>query len=317
MSKYRARLPQLGNRLFLTDGGLETTLVFQDGIDLPCFAAFDLMRTAPGRKILRDYFERYIAIARAEGCGFILESPTWRASSDWGRKLGYSPQELADVNQESIALLQKLRTKHETRSFPMVISGCVGPRGDGYDPGQLMSSEEAQRYHAGQIAALRAGGADIISAITMTNIPEAIGITRAARRADMPVAISFTLETDGRLPTGDTLSKAVQAVDQVTNGGPAYYMINCAHPSHFAQALAEGGTWLKWLRGIRANASKCSHAERDAARELDAGDPSQPGSEYRELIRRHGQITVLGGGFGADHRHIGEIAAARRHRDAA
>ena len=313
MSKYRARLPQLGGKSFLTDGGLETTLVFHKGMDLPYFAAFDLIRSAEGRTTLREYFEGYIPIAQAGGYGFILEAPTWRASADWGQKLGYSQAELAAANHASIALLEALRAKFETGGFPIVVSGCVGPRGDGYDPGQVMTPDAAQTYHAGQIAALRDGGADLITAITMTNIPEAIGITRAARLADMPVAISFTLETDGILPTGESLKDAVKAVDRATGSAPAYYMINCAHPTHFTDMLAEGGAWLKRLRGLRANASKRSHAELDSAADLDAGDPLELGGEYRDLIRRHSQITILGGCCGTDHRHIEAIAAACRH----
>ena len=313
MSKYRAKLPQLGGALFLTDGGLETTLVFLKGMDLPYFAAFDLMRSPEGRATLRDYFETYIGIARAGGYGFILEAPTWRASSDWGRKLGYSREELAAINRDSIALLEALRAKFETDSLPMVVSGCVGPRGDGYDPGQVMTAETAQTYHAEQIGALAEGGADLITAITMTNIPESIGIVRAARAAGMPVAIAFTLETDGKLPTGESLMEAVTAVDRATGGSPAYYMINCAHPTHFAGVLAEGGTWLKRLRGLRANASKRSHAELDASTDLDAGDPAELGGQYESLIRRHAQITILGGCCGTDHRHIEAIAGACRH----
>lgn len=312
MSKYRAHLPQLGEKLFLTDGGLETTLVFHEGIDLPYFAACDLMRTADGRKLLTDYYERYIAIAADVGYGFILEAPTWRASADWGLKLGYSPEELAEINRASIVLLEELRARHETMAMPMVISGCVGPRGDGYDPGRLMSADEAGRYHAEQIGIMADAGADIITAITMTNTPEAIGVVNAARDAEMPVAISFTLETDGRLPTGQTLGAAIDAVDEATTAAPVYYMINCAHPTHFAYMLSERGGWLSRLRGLRANASRRSHAELDAAPELDAGDPAELGGQYRDLVRQHGQITVLGGCCGTDHRHIGEIAVACR-----
>jgi len=308
MSKYRAALPQLGAYPFLSDGGLETTLVFHEGIDLPYFAAFDLMRTIEGQKTLLAYYERYIAIAKAEGYGFILESATWRASADWGGKLGLSRGELAKINRAAVAMLNDLRDAHETESSPIVVSGCIGPRGDGYDPGALMSADRAEAYHAEQIATLRDGGADMIAGHTMTNIPEAIGIANAARWAGLPSAISFTLETDGRLPTGDTLRSAIEAVDEASGAVPAYYMINCAHPTHFADMLAEGGDWLKRLQGLRANASRRSHAELDEAADLDAGDPAELGSQYGELLRRHGHIRVLGGCCGTDHRHIGEIA---------
>ncbi|MEQ8814365.1 MAG: homocysteine S-methyltransferase family protein [Thalassobaculum sp.] len=307
MTKYRNRLPQLDGRLFLTDGGIETTLIFQDGLDLPYFAAFHLLREADGTAALADYFRRHAAIARANGAGFILESATWRASADWGARLGYSDAALDEANRKAIDMLHGLRGEFETADSPMVISGCVGPRGDGYDPGAAMTPEQAQAYHARQIATFAATGADMVTAITMTNTPEAIGVTRAAQAAGMPVVISFTVETDGRLPTGEPLWDAIAAVDGATGDGPAYFMINCAHPSHFAGQLAEGEAWVGRIRGIRANASRCSHAELDQATELDSGDPVELGRLYRELRGRFGQINVLGGCCGTDHRHIEQI----------
>jgi S-methylmethionine-dependent homocysteine/selenocysteine methylase len=310
MSKYKHRLPQLEGGLFLTDGGLETTLIFHEGVELPLFAAFDLLRDQAGREKLRQYFLPYIAAAREHGAGFVLESVTWRASPDWGAKLGYSAQALAAVNRDAIELLEQLRTEHETAAMPMVVSGCVGPRGDGYDPGQLMSAGKAQAYHAPQVAALTAAGADMIAAITMTNVNEAIGVARAARREAMPVAISFTVETDGRLPTGQTLQDAIDQVDQATSGAPAYYMINCAHPTHFAGALAEGAAWSARVRGLRANASRRSHAELNEAPDLDAGNPEELGGQYGDLLRRFPRINVLGGCCGTDHRHVHAIGRA-------
>lgn len=309
MAKYRTALPQLDAGLFVTDGGLETTLIFHDKLDLPCFAAFDLLRTQEGTGILRRYYESYIAIAKSRGAGFILESPTWRANADWGEKLGYDSAALAEVNRDGIRLMEALRDAHETPSAPMVISGCVGPRGDGYDPGRLMSADEAEAYHAKQIGVFADTEADMVAAFTMTNVPEAIGVTRAARAADMPVAISFTVETDGRLPAGDTLGDAIGAVDAATNRTPVYYMINCAHPTHFEAMLAAGSPWVERLRGIRANASRCSHAELDSAPELDAGDPAELGTQYADLRRRHRHITVVGGCCGTDHRHVAQIAS--------
>jgi S-methylmethionine-dependent homocysteine/selenocysteine methylase len=310
MAAHRTDLPQLSNDLFLTDGGLETTLIFLEGHELPYFAAFDLMQSERGRNALRDYYRRYLTIAAAHDLGFIFESPTWRASADWAQKLGYSAAELADVNRRSIDLMAELRNAHEGTA-PMVISGCVGPRGDGYDPGRVMSVAEAAAYHAGQIDIFRDTEADMVTAITMTNANEAIGITRAAMAAAMPVAISFTLETDGRLPTGQSLQDAITEVDGATNGAPAYYMINCAHPTHFSAALTEQD-WMRRVRGIRANASKRSHAELDQATDLDAGDPVELGREYRQLRRRFGHINVLGGCCGTDHCHIEQICLACR-----
>lgn len=310
MAKYRWQLPQLADTIFLTDGGIETTLIYHDGLDLPYFAAFHLLAEAGGRAALRAYFDTHAAIASRNGMGFILEAPTWRANADWGAKLGYSPDALAEVNRHAIALLEDVRAAYETEHSPMVISGCIGPRGDGYVPGRTMRAGEAEAYHGPQIATFRDSAADMVAAITMNYVEEAIGIARAAAAAGMPAAISFTLETDGRLPTGQTLEEAVEAVDAATAQSPAYYMINCAHPLHFEAALPPDRPWVKRLRGLRANASPRSHAELDAATDLDAGDPIDLGRRYRNLRNRHRGFTVLGGCCGTDHRHIEEIAFA-------
>lgn len=308
-AKYRRRLPQLDGDVFLTDGGIETTLVFHEGLDLPCFAAFDLLKDAQGTEILRRYYARYAKIARENGTGFILESATWRANPEWGAKLGYSAEALDEANRRAVALLLELRGTYETRRTPMVISGCVGPRGDGYDPGVVVRPEEAQAYHARQIGVFAEAGVDLVTAITMTNTNEAIGVTRAAQTAGVPAVISFTVETDGRLPTGEPLREAIATVDHATGEGPAYYMINCAHPTHF-EAVLDGGPWMRRLRGLRANASKRSHAELDEAKDLDAGDPVELGAEYAALRRRYPWINVLGGCCGTDHRHVERICAA-------
>lgn len=312
MPKYRHRLPQLDGRLFLTDGGLETTLVFHEGIDLPHFAAFDLLRQPNGRKLLDDYFARYATIARDSGMGFVLEGVTWRASPDWGRRLGYSEAELAAINRESIGQLDAVRARFETPQSPMVISGCIGPRRDGYEPDLAMSADEAEDYHAMQIGVFADTEADMVSAITMTNVEEAVGIARGAKAAGMPVVISFTLETDGRLPTSQALGDAIVEVDGRTAGAPAYYMINCAHPTHFRDVLETGGGWAKRIRGIRANASRRSHAELNECTDLDAGDPSELGAQFGEIRQRLRSITVLGGCCGTDHRHVAEISRVCR-----
>ena len=309
MPKYRHRLPQSDGDLFLTDGGIETTLIFHNGLDLPYFAAFHLLQDQQGTQALRRYFARHAGIARHNGTGFILESATWRASSDWGDKLGYSAPALAEANRKSIELLRELRADYETEATPMVISGCVGPRGDGYDPGDLMTPAEAEAYHAVQIRTFAETEADQVTAITMTNSHEAIGLTRAAKAAGIPVVISFTVETDGKLPTGQALADAIQEVDAATGRGPAYYMINCAHPSHF-EGVLKNQSWIDRLRGIRANASRCSHDELDEAEELDDGDPVELGQQYGELRQRFPQLNVFGGCCGTDHRHIEQIAKA-------
>jgi S-methylmethionine-dependent homocysteine/selenocysteine methylase len=308
MTKYRHHLPQLDGGIFLTDGGLETTLIFHDKLDLPDFAAFHLLKYKTGTEALRNYYCSYASIACANGVGFVLESPTWRANPDWGEKLGYPKIALANANRSAIALMRELRETFEVPHSSMVISGCVGPRGDGYNPGQVMSETEAESYHNEQISWFRTADADLVTALTITNIPEAIGIVRASRAAGLPVVISFTLETDGRLPTGQSLQEAIQSVDNATDRTAAYFMINCAHPAHFDAALATSAPWIRRLRGVRANASKLSHVELNGASDLDDGDPQELAAHYGQLIRRHPHINVLGGCCGTDHRHVGEIA---------
>jgi S-methylmethionine-dependent homocysteine/selenocysteine methylase len=310
MAQYRNNLPQLSGALFLTDGGIETTLIFREGLELPHFASFDLLKNDGGYEALRKYFRTYGAIARNYGVGLILESATWRASADWGLKLGYSAAALADTNRKAIALLHEIRNKYENDKTRVVISGCIGPRGDAYNPAVLMSEADAERYHAMQADTFRDAGADMVTAITMTYAAEAIGLTRAAQSAGMPVVVSFTVETDGRLPSGQTLKAAIDQVDEATGHAPAYYMINCAHPTHFEGALALGEPWLERIRGIRANASTRSHAELDEAKELDDGSPLELGLQYRELKGRLKKLNVLGGCCGTDHRHVEEICKA-------
>ena len=310
MPKYRNQLPQLSGRFFLTDGGIETTLIFHEGLELPDFAAFDLLKDTAGYEALRKYYRTYAAIARSYHAGFILESATWRASSDWGDKLSYSVRELADLNRTAIDLLCHIRDEYETATSPMVISGCVGPRGDGYSPTAMMSANESEQYHAIQIDGFSRTEADMVTAITMNYVEEAIGIARAAKAAGMPAAISFTVETDGKLPTGQTLRDAIERVDKATQHSPAYYMINCAHPLHFEAVLTAGEAWTKRIRGLRANASTKSHAELNESAELDVGNPIEFGRQHRALLDKLKHLNVLGGCCGTDHRHIEEICKA-------
>ena len=310
IARYRHALPQLDGRPFITDGGIETTLIFHDGLELPDFAAFDLLRRPDGEAALRKYFRSYADIAVRFGTGLILESATWRASADWGARLGLEADELAVLNRRAIRLLDEIRSECESDTTRVVISGCVGPRGDGYNPGLTMSAVEAEDYHRVQIGTFAGTAADMVTAITMNYTNEAIGIARAARQAGMPVALSFTVETDGQLPTGQPLPDAIAEVDEVTSDYPAYYMINCAHPSHFERVLLGSAPVIERIRGLRANASVKSHAELNESPELDMGDPVALGAQHAQLKRQLPHLNVLGGCCGTDHRHVARIAEA-------
>lgn len=310
---YRGRLPQTGNDPFLSDSGLETTLIFHDGMELPLFASFVLLRDAAGRARLRRYFEAHIDIARRHGMGIVLESPTWRASADWGARLGHDAAALAAVNRAAIEQLAQIRQDHQSAATPIVISGNLGPRGDGYRPDHRMSAAEAEQYHDPQVATFADTAADMAGAFTMNYVEEAIGITRAAQRHDLPLAVAFTLETDGRLPSGQPLADAIAEVDAATDDYPAYFMINCAHPAHFTTVLDRlDARTTGRIRGLRANASRRSHAELDEATDLDDGDPTELATEYRAMRQRLPRLAVVGGCCGTDHRHVARIAAAFR-----
>jgi S-methylmethionine-dependent homocysteine/selenocysteine methylase len=310
MTQYRDALPQLAQEVFLTDSGLETDLIHNQGVDLPQFAAFPLLDDAEGTRRLRSYFAGHAAIAAQAGVGFVLEAATWRASADWGARLGYDTGALDRVNRRAIDLLVEVRADVAKTNRPFPISGCLGPRDDGYAPGTLMTAEAARDYHRQQISTFADTQADLVTAMTLPYADEAIGISRAARDVGMPVVLSFTLETDGKLPDGSTLASAIHTVEHATDGYPAYYMINCAHPSHFATVLDPEASWTDRIRAVRANASRKSHAELDDASTLDAGDPIAFGREHADLRSRFPQLTILGGCCGTDLRHIEQIAAA-------
>jgi S-methylmethionine-dependent homocysteine/selenocysteine methylase len=311
VAKYRYGLPQVdGDAIFLTDSGLETDLIFHEGFDLPLFASFVLLDDEKGVEALRNYFLRHIEVAHEANARFLFEAPTWRANIEWARQLGYDEDSLADVNRRAVDLGVRLREETGEEHGPFVISAAIGPRGDAYNPDWLMTAEEAESYHSAQIATLAGTEADLITALTVTYPGEAIGVVRAAATHAIPAVISFTVETDGRLPNGSSLGEAIAMVDEATAAGPAYYGINCAHPTHFMNVL--DGSWTQRLKLIRANASRLSHAELDEAEELDDGDPEAFGAEYMALRQGHPQINVLGGCCGTDVRHVRSIAAATR-----
>ncbi len=307
------RLPQLNGKVCLTDGGLETTMIFHEGIDLPLFAACEMLKTQRERKILKNYFRRYADIAVRQKAGIVLETATWRASRDWMLKLGHNDQSIRQINLDAVDLLREVQEEYENEHSPFVISGNVGPRGDGYDPGEIMTVDEAQAYHSEQVSYFAEAGVDLVSAVTLTNTPEAIGFVRAVQQLGLPVVVAFTVETDGRLPTGQELGDAILEVDQATDGGPAYYMINCAHPTHFESIFNGASAWAGRIKGLRANASRMSHAELDNAEELDDGNPTELADQYREFMAVLPGLTVFGGCCGTDHRHVSAIGEACIH----
>lgn len=313
MSKYRNALPQLSGNLYITDGGIETDLIFHKGMTLPDFAAFVLLTNDDGYEVLRSYFHKYASLARNYGVGLVFETATWRSNPEWGLKLGYSLSALDEINRKAVELLSGIRSQYENEKTKIVLSGCLGPRGDGYNPQNIMSAKEARDYHATQIETFSKTEADLVTAITINYVEEAIGIADAAQSFGMPAVISFTVETDGRLPTGQALEDAIRQTDSNSKDKPAYYMINCAYPTHFAHVLARGGARVERIHGVRANASKKSHAELDFSVSLDEGDPIELAHDHSPLLRSLKNLNVLGGCCGTDLRHVEELCKAALH----
>lgn len=297
-------LPQLDGSPLVTDGGMETDLIFHHGIDLPEFAAFPLITEARGREILRRYYGAYAEIARRVDCGLSLEAPTWRASADWGARIGFDRAGLTQINIAAIDFLHELA--HEYAGFlpSVVVTGMVGPRGDGYRS-TTIEVEEAAAYHHDQVAAFADAGADIVTAYTLTTMTEALGIILDARAFGVPVAIGFTVETDGRLPSGMSVQEAITGIDSI--GGPNYFLLNCAHPTHMARALTETGNWRERILGVRANASQQSHAELDEATDLDDGDPAELADSMAVMHRLLPNLRIIGGCCGTDARHVSHL----------
>jgi len=291
---------------YVTDGGLETDLIFHHGVDLPEFAAYPLLRTEDGRGLLRSYFEGYAAIAQRAGAGLRLESPTWRANPDWGAVLGDDASSLDEVNRAAIEFLQGIADDWSDRVDGTRIVGMIGPRGDGYAAGSASTPDEAADYHAAQVASFAAAGADEVEALTMTDANEALGVARAAKAVGIPAVISFTVETDGRLPDRMPLSQAVQQVD--AQAAPAYFMVNCAHPQHVLPAFDDGaGSWAQRIRGLRSNASTQSHAELDEAETLDEGNLDVLVPAHRRLEEHLPGLEIVGGCCGTDTRHVAAL----------
>ena len=309
MSRYRNQLPQMTGEFFITDAGLETDLIFNHGIDIREFAAHTLLPDAVGRSALASYLRGFLALANECGAGMVLDSQTWKAHAHWASDLGASLLELEEANHEAISFIASLRNEFNTNKSPIVLNGVIGPRGDAYAPEAQVAAHEAEDYHSQQVGWLAETEVDMITGLTFTQSDEAIGLIRATQKAGLPVVISFTVETDGRLPTGQMLGDAISAVDDATDSGAAYFMLNCAHPDHFSTKLADED-WGRRIRGLRCNASRLSHAELDGCDELDAGNAEELSSQYKAILSTMPWINVFGGCCGTDLRHVSRIAHA-------
>jgi S-methylmethionine-dependent homocysteine/selenocysteine methylase len=304
MPRYRDQLPQADGGLFVTDAGCETDLIFNKGIEIREFAAHTLLEEPAGRQALADYYRGFLSLGHRYRTGMVLDCPTWKAHPFWAADLGTDDAGLAAANRGAVAFACGLREEYTGMTGPVVVNALVGPRGDAYAPEEGVAADEAESYHATQLSWLADTEVDMVTALTFTQSGEAIGVTRAARAAGLPIVVSFTVETDGTLPTGEALGDAIDAVEQATDGTPAYYMINCAHPDHFIGVIDSDAPWASRVQGLRCNASRKSHAELDAAEVLDDGNPIEFAKGYQALAERLPGLNVLGGCCGSDLRHV-------------
>jgi homocysteine S-methyltransferase len=291
------------------DAGLETDMIFNHGIEVREFAAHTILPDPKGRDALASYFRRFLTLARENDAGFILDSQTWKAHMHWAEDLAATEEQLEEANRDSVAFIAGLRDEFSGNAKPIVLNGVIGPKGDAYAPEKEIAAHEAEAYHSRQIGWLAKTEVDMITAFTITQSSEATGIVRAARAVDLPVVVSFTLETDGNLPTGQSLRDAVVAVDEATESGAAYFMVNCVHPDHFSHVL-EDRDWSRRIRGICCNASRKSHAELDESEILYDGDPVEFGEQNKAMRDDRPWLNVFGGCCGCDLRHVTEIARA-------
>ena len=300
--------PRLHRKFYLTEGGTETEILYKWGFELPEFAMFPLLDNPEADAVIRNIYRRYFDVAEARDTGLLILGHDYRASPDWGKKLGYSPDALAKMQRRTIRFLADMRAEYKGRVTDAYIAGCIGPRGDAYGTGGDITAAQAEDYHSVQLTTLKDTDADMAIAMTFNNIPEAVGVIRAATALAIPVGISLTLTTDSRLRSGPTLREAVETIDERTDGGAAWFGTNCAHPLEFEPALADDGPWTDRLRYIRPNAVKMEQVALCKLGHLEDGDPVELGQQMGEVARRFPLADILGGCCGTDERHLDEIA---------
>ena len=300
--------PRLENKFYLTEGGVETEVMYKWGYELPEFAMFPLLDNPEADAVIRNMFRRYLDVAAEQNTGLLLNGHDYRASPDWAAKLGYSAEGLRDMQRRTIQFLDDMRTEYAGRVSDVYIAACIGPRGDAYGTGGEITVDEAEDYHSLQLQNLDGTAADMAVAATFNNIPEAIGVIRAASEKGMPIGVSLTLTPEGRLRSGPSLREAIENVDEATDGRAAWFGTNCSHPLEFEPALYDAGPWLERLRYIRPNAARMDKIALCSLGHLEDGDPVELGEQMGEVARRLPNADIIGGCCGTDERHLSEIA---------
>jgi S-methylmethionine-dependent homocysteine/selenocysteine methylase len=294
---------------YLTEGGQETEILYKYGFELPHFAMFPLLDNPRAMAELRGMYGRYLDTAARYAFGVLIGGLDYRASPDWGSLLGYSRESLAEMQLRSIDFLREVAQPYDGHVPAIMYAGIVGPRGDAYEANRTITAEEAEEYHSEQLATLARAGVDLVEAMTFNNVPEVIGLARAAARVGLPLSVSFTLDHESRrLMSGPTLKDAIETVDaQTGDDQPAFYGINCSHPLEFMPAI-EPGKWFERVRCLRPNAAMMDKISLCTLGHLEAGDPVELGALMGGLARKHPHIDMWGGCCGTWDTHLNEIA---------
>ncbi len=307
MTHHDETPPRRPGLSWLTEGGIETEIMYKWGHDMPHFAMFPLLERAAAAADIRGMYRRYLDVAARHGFAALIGGFDYRASPDWGALLGYSDEGLAEANLRSIDFLRGLAREYRDGLPDARIAGYVGPRGDAYSLNRTITEDEAAEYHAVQLATLKRAGVDLAWAVTFNNPAEARGVVRAAREIGVPLALSFSLTSSSRLASGQTLAEAVQSVDAASDGYPAFYALNCSHPLEFEPALTPGA-WQDRLRCIRPNAARIDKIALCKLGHLEEGDPHELGRQMADVARRFPQMDIWGGCCGTCESHLEEIA---------
>jgi len=307
MVKHTTFPPQNRGRFYLTEGGTETELMYKHGFELPHFAMFPLLDNPKAVSKMREMFRSYLDVAAEHDFCALMGGLDYRASPDWGDLLGYSPASLSDANLQSIEFLRELANEYSSQVPEILIQGLIGPRGDAYERNETISENEAEDYHSVQLETLKKANVDSALAITFNNIPESVGVARAAAKIGVPLAISLTLDSNSKLHSGPSLADAITAIDEQTNQAPEYFLINCSHPLEFEPAI-EPGDWIQRVRGVRPNASKMDKMALCQIGYLEDGDPEELGRLCGDLARQYPHMDIWGGCCGTWDNHLNEIA---------
>ncbi|PTU32273.1 homocysteine S-methyltransferase family protein [Stenotrophobium rhamnosiphilum] len=294
--------------LYMTEGGQETEIMFKFGHDLPQFAMYSLLDKPQALAELKAMYCRYLDASAKHGFVALMGGLDYRASPDWGSLLGYSREALAETQHRCIDFLRDVAKPYVDQLPGISYVGIVGPRGDAYSLNQTITAESAEDYHSVQLETLSKAGVDLVSAMTFNNIPEAVGLSRAAARVGLPLALSFTLDSTCCLKSGPSLKEAIEAVDtQAGDAKPTFYGINCSHPFEFEPAI-EPGAWFQRVRSLRPNAAKMDKISLCQLGHLEEGDPKELGELMGDIAKRYPHIDIWGGCCGTWETHLDEIA---------